>query len=908
MIINKLYVKNFGKFNNKEIELKEGINVVFGLNEAGKSTVHKFIEGMFFGFFKPYLKTKKYSDEHSKYIPWKNSTQYEGVLVCQVGDRSYRIERNFLKGKDDVKIFDNISGEDLTKYVSYNQITKLPEPAQALFGFNKSTFTNTISISQLKSKTETELAIEIKNCLTNMSSTRDEEISIENIIRQLDYKRDQIGTQRRSQSILGKTIIKIQALEEELLNARNIKEKIDSKKTKLQTLKNHENNLDKTVNEQEKIMNSMYQKELILKYEKAKMLSKDLDRVEKQIKPLKIYESIDEEKIQNIFNSESQLKVLNDQKSIIDKEKEDLLSKFNIIKNKLNNSRLKGMKIEELEELNLARDFESYRELYNNKVRLEKSISSIDISSNKDHHIEKFLIDCEIFDNIQKEREKWLDKQQQSKLDDLNEQKNKIRRRQWQCNVIGLVLMVVGIIGWIVLSGIIKYLCIMAGVISFVCFWYRGSMQKDKYSELLDDISLFKVEQDDIKRKITSEQKVILAKYRMKSVQELKNKKETLLRNQAKYDTSTEFYEEKKNELKILNRKLIKIDTRIVKVLKIFGYSVKTINEALVEKINNDIKEYRVLLQKENYLKINLEQLEKKLEQIETKINEQKNIHNSYMEILKSNKNTNINEVRKNKQILSKLTYEEEKIKGLLNQLLNDSTLEQIKRKINMRIEEVSNVEVGNRDLESKKLKEFQEDLHRIRKEIGILETEISEISMRTRSVGEIQSEIKDQLKLKEDLDLKQKVIDLAKETILTISKDIHRDFAPKLNDEVNKIIKDITNNKYQKVKVSEEMRLTVKDSKNNKFIPIEDLSLGTMDQMYFALRLGIMKFIKQQEDYPIILDDAFIQYDDERTKNVINWLAKEGKRQIIIFTCHRREKRILDSEGIEHNFIEVSS
>ena len=56
MIIKKLELTAFGKFNNTTIELSEGLNLIGGSNESGKSTIHKFVEGMFFGFFKPETK------------------------------------------------------------------------------------------------------------------------------------------------------------------------------------------------------------------------------------------------------------------------------------------------------------------------------------------------------------------------------------------------------------------------------------------------------------------------------------------------------------------------------------------------------------------------------------------------------------------------------------------------------------------------------------------------------------------------------------------------------------------------------------------------------------------------------------------------------------------------------------
>lgn len=63
MIIKTLSLRAFGKFKDTRVELKPGLNLVYGTNEAGKTTVQTFIQGMFFGFYKPYRKKKTYSEE-----------------------------------------------------------------------------------------------------------------------------------------------------------------------------------------------------------------------------------------------------------------------------------------------------------------------------------------------------------------------------------------------------------------------------------------------------------------------------------------------------------------------------------------------------------------------------------------------------------------------------------------------------------------------------------------------------------------------------------------------------------------------------------------------------------------------------------------------------------------------------
>ena len=61
------------------------------------------------------------------------------------------------------------------------------------------------------------------------------------------------------------------------------------------------------------------------------------------------------------------------------------------------------------------------------------------------------------------------------------------------------------------------------------------------------------------------------------------------------------------------------------------------------------------------------------------------------------------------------------------------------------------------------------------------------------------------------------------------------------------------------------------------------------------------------KESMPIILDEAFAYYDEERLENILEYLNEECKdNQIIIFTCTNREKYILDKGNMNYNLINL--
>ena len=86
--------------------------------------------------------------------------------------------------------------------------------------------------------------------------------------------------------------------------------------------------------------------------------------------------------------------------------------------------------------------------------------------------------------------------------------------------------------------------------------------------------------------------------------------------------------------------------------------------------------------------------------------------------------------------------------------------------------------------------------------------------------------------------------------------------------------------------------------------ININSLSGGTIDQLYFALRFEIINSMSDSR-LPLILDDCFIQYDDIRLENILRFIKDKSKeRQIILFTCQKREMELLNKIDANYNLV----
>ncbi|NLJ89357.1 MAG: hypothetical protein GX323_00540 [Clostridiales bacterium] len=184
------------------------------------------------------------------------------------------------------------------------------------------------------------------------------------------------------------------------------------------------------------------------------------------------------------------------------------------------------------------------------------------------------------------------------------------------------------------------------------------------------------------------------------------------------------------------------------------------------------------------------------------------------------------------------------------------------------------------------------------------LKWEIELLDRRVEDLIDNKERYEELLKKKEDYELELASINLARTTIEELAIGIHDTFGVKLNTLASNIANELTAGKYQDIKIDEKLR--IRTQVNGQYQNLERLSTGTIDQLYFSLRLAIADLIYGKGKVPILLDDTFAYYDDQRLRSTLDFLSKEKDRQIIIFTCHNREKEILDELGVSYNYISL--
>ena len=147
--------------------------------------------------------------------------------------------------------------------------------------------------------------------------------------------------------------------------------------------------------------------------------------------------------------------------------------------------------------------------------------------------------------------------------------------------------------------------------------------------------------------------------------------------------------------------------------------------------------------------------------------------------------------------------------------------------------------------------------------------------------------------------------IDLALETMTELSGTIRDSFGLYLNKSASQLVNSITGGIYSSMSVDENLNIFMNTP--TRLVPVEQVSSGTMDQIYLALRLAAARLLQGDGDQmPLIFDDSFVLYDDERLRTALKWLSQSWPGQIIIFTCHQREAQMLTACQVPYGMVEM--
>ncbi len=432
----------------------------------------------------------------------------------------------------------------------------------------------------------------------------------------------------------------------------------------------------------------------------------------------------------------------------------------------------------------------------------------------------------------------------------------------------------------------------------------KNEFQKDINSlqnenNFLQEIKLLneneKIEKEKIKLKEN------LKKENIEKINLIKNKINEIKNNEKNIFEENNFEKKEKNKNKIKNIQKIKTEkNKLNKKLILIFFILIIINILQFIFIKNNIFKYIFLLTVPTFLIFwiifikNKNKLIKNIEKnnkiIEEKINLEINNLNNEINLIEKNNTELENEINKLKNNFNlKINLEKEKIK---NKYLNK--LE--KNKINYFL----NLENINYEKEK-----IQNELNNKKIELHSLELDKKNIEPKLENLSNLEEKLVDNKNRMLTLKKLNSSMELVKEVLTNSYEKMKKSVTPKFTQELSNTISKITNGKYTNIIPNDEQGLLV-ELDNGNYEPASKLSVGTIDQLYLSLRLSMVEELSE-ENMPIILDEVFAYYDDERLKNALVFLNEKCKNhQILIFSCTNREKEMLEELQLKFNIINL--
>ena len=217
---------------------------------------------------------------------------------------------------------------------------------------------------------------------------------------------------------------------------------------------------------------------------------------------------------------------------------------------------------------------------------------------------------------------------------------------------------------------------------------------------------------------------------------------------------------------------------------------------------------------------------------------------------------------------------------------------------------------INNTDSETE-LKNIENNINNEKIKLKGLEIEENTIIPQLDTMVEMEETLEAKKEDWNNLKKQEEIINLTIENLEQAYEEMKNTITPKFTNNLSKNINLISSGKYNKVSINDETGMIVENSRG-EYINANNLSTGTIDQLYLSLRLSMLEDLSK-ESLPIILDETFAYFDNRRLENAINYLIKLTQEdenyknhQVIIFTCTDREKQILEKNDYKYNLVEI--
>jgi len=772
MKITEIYIKSFGKLRGVRITPVDGVNIIYGENEAGKSTVMAFVLAMLYGVGK--------GEQRHRYDPWSGG-RMSGVLSLEKDGREYTLTRQFgvTKAADKTELWCKTSGEAV-------DLAQNAEPGEYLLNINRETFVNTVFIGQAGTPINGSNN-EILARLTNLATSGDETASRTEISERLAEASATLRSRRA-----GAIIPTLEKQRQELLDERAV--------------------INNRVSEAESLRDDITR------------LSSRKNRLETELEQLMLSDGVMSEyrRLAELRDVSARGQQLEATKAKYDKLHEYLYSEGSVSQEFIEEAR------EELDQYNsqcaVVRTKQSQLAGIEERLRETERTSPVRLRTIK-RNADEIAGAIEEYKPLMA-RKAALERELET--DSANTTQSRLSLQSV-----------------VIVAAALAVIFFMLGFISSVFFWLFGLVvlltgayvyvQKKGFSiEGAPKGSIELQNINDSMRAINRSMRPILDELTVSSVDELENLLQRISDQRAFVSGIEREKDEVLNDIAAEREKL----------------------EASMQRLKDRIYPYMAVDKEEDVLHVikTLGRAQTDHAALEARYNSEREAYESLLD------------GRDPEALMEELSALETKI--------GDSEPPQLDNGLAESIEDCRS------ELESVKIELAQKETS-----LGMLNSDPQELSKINDNIKTLTGRI-------DRYEFEYAALQEASSALNTAFESMQKDFGPMINYRAGKIVSELTGGKYPSVVVSESLVPSVAEPGGGSIRSCFNLSAGNTDQLYLALRLAISG-IMHEENMPVMLDDAFAQFDDRRMTDALAYIRRENEAgrmgQVIMFTCHDR-------------------
>ncbi|MFZ5817541.1 MAG: AAA family ATPase [Bacillota bacterium] len=916
MRIDRMILTAFGRFQGRTIDLGPGLTIIYGENESGKSTIQKFLLGMLYGFKKRGLR-REYTEDAARYRPWAGE-EYRGALLYTLdGGQAYRVERVFDPSRESVRLYDAVTGADLTRSFAMDRRKELLFAEEQL-RLSAEVFTSTAWVGQMEVG-RLEMGRELVQRVANLSESGREDLSVRTALRILDERIREIGSERAPTRPYARVTRLIGEKRQELERAQRTRQQTLEWEAGLREARSEVARLEREIQEAQRRLVWAQLAEAEERLERVQLSTAKMQAARLRTRelagfaffPVELRSALKECQAQ-IDQSRAAIERYRQRQAELDGAREALEAQLGEY------AGLVALGPEAAAEVAAAaRRVEGGQSrlsgLREETARLDELIARLDETMEPLAAVaregEERLAQVE---RLEREVDLIKGRLDPGQLERLRAAVGELERRHRAGSGTGwlalaLLLLAAGAsapfvpapaAGLPVAGGLA-----LLGLLSLIPFLLvrrsRGRVATD-LEEAKRQLKLAESawsEDHDRIRRLEKQREQVLQIAGVLTAGELRNQMLRYEQLAARREGQEVRREALLAEIRQLEEESAAEQARLREMLSA-GLGLPP---AEVRPDPEAVARFQERARQVSAARFELEALQREARELAERIAEEERqiaVAQAEYEAVLGEAGVPDAEAFEagcaSHEEWRKAEREAEGLRVALSALLGEEDGESVGREV----ERLRQQAVGPKPealpaaaavaAEIRQLEAQRAEWHARASDLAArVETAVAEIADTADLEREIQALVEERQQMEEEL----AALELARSVIGEVSSQIHREFAPRLNQAMGRIASQLTRGRYQAVRIDEDLTIRA-IAEGERTVELTSLSGGTVDQFYLALRVAILDLLTEgQERIPLLLDDPFVQYDSERLRSAMAYLGRlAADRQVVLMTCHQRE------------------